>query len=100
MLLNVLDPNREVMPQYQSYVLVTTDGRVLTGMIADETANSLTIRKPDGGEEIVPRHPDRRAAQHRVVVHARGPGEADRRAGDGGSARVHQLRAVTVISRR
>ena len=52
-LLNILDPNREVMPQYQSYVLVTTSGRVLTGMIAAETANSLTIRKPDGGEENV-----------------------------------------------
>ena len=55
-LLNILDPNRDVMPQYQSYVLATTSGRVLTGMIADETANSVTIRKPDGGEEIVPRH--------------------------------------------
>ena len=52
-LLNILDPNREVMPQYLSYVLVTTSGRVLTGMIAAETANSLTIRKPDGGEETV-----------------------------------------------
>jgi len=55
-LLNVLDPNRDVMPQYQSYVVGTTSGRVLTGMIAAETANSVTIRNPDGGEEIVPRH--------------------------------------------
>jgi putative heme-binding domain-containing protein len=55
-LLNVLDPNRDVMPQYQSYVLATTSGRVLTGMIPDESANSVTIRKPDGSEEIVPRH--------------------------------------------
>ena len=52
-LLNILDPNREVMPQYLSYVLVTTTGRVLTGMIAVETANSLTIRQPDGHEETV-----------------------------------------------
>ena len=52
-LLNILDPNREVKPQYQSYVLVTTTGRVVTGMIAAETANSLTIRKPDGDEETV-----------------------------------------------
>jgi putative heme-binding domain-containing protein len=55
-LLNVLDPNRDVMPQYQSYVLGTTTGRVVTGMIAEETANSVTIRQPNGGEEIVPRH--------------------------------------------
>src|SRR5262249_53164129 len=52
-LLNILDPNREVMPQFLSSVLVTTSGRVLTGMIAVETANSLTIRQPDGHEETV-----------------------------------------------
>ncbi len=52
-LLNILDPNREVKPQYLSYVLVTTSGRVLTGLITAETANSLTIRKPDGAEETV-----------------------------------------------
>jgi putative heme-binding domain-containing protein len=52
-LLNILDPNREVMPQFQSYILVTTSGRVLTGMITAETATSLTIRKPDGGGETV-----------------------------------------------
>jgi putative membrane-bound dehydrogenase-like protein len=52
-MLNILDPNREVMPQFLSYVLVTTSGRVVTGMISAETANSLTIKKPDGGEETV-----------------------------------------------
>jgi putative membrane-bound dehydrogenase-like protein len=52
-LLNILDPNRDVKPQFLSYVLVTTGGRVLTGMIAAETANSLTVRKPDGVEETV-----------------------------------------------
>lgn len=52
-LLNILDPNREVKPQFVSYVLVTTSGRVLTGLIAVETPNSLTIRQPDGREETV-----------------------------------------------
>jgi putative heme-binding domain-containing protein len=52
-LLNILDPNREVKPQYQSYLLVTDSGRILTGMIAAETANSVTLKKPDGGEETV-----------------------------------------------
>jgi putative membrane-bound dehydrogenase-like protein len=52
-LLNIIDPNREVMPQFQSYVLATADGRVLSGMITQETANSLTIRNPDGHEETV-----------------------------------------------
>jgi putative heme-binding domain-containing protein len=52
-LLNILDPNREVMPQYVSYMLVTTSGRVVTGLITAESANSLTIQKPDGGAEAV-----------------------------------------------
>jgi putative membrane-bound dehydrogenase-like protein len=55
-LLNILDPNREVLPQYQTYILVTTTGVVLTGMIVQESANSLTIRNPDGGQETVLRH--------------------------------------------
>ena len=47
-LLNILDPNREVKPQFLSYVLVTDAGRIITGMITAETANSLTIRRADG----------------------------------------------------
>ena len=87
-LLNILDPNREVKPQFLSYVLVTTSGRVLTGMITAETANSLTIRKPDGVEETVLRLEIDELREHRPLVHAGGPGEAGRRRGDGGPARV------------
>ncbi|MDP6719878.1 MAG: c-type cytochrome, partial [Pirellulaceae bacterium] len=47
-MLNVLDPNREVKPQFLSYVLSTDDGKTITGMIESENANSLTIRRPDG----------------------------------------------------
>ncbi len=50
-LLNILDPNREVKPQFLSYVVVLDSGRALTGMIAAETANSLTLRKADGTTE-------------------------------------------------
>ncbi|MFH1302057.1 MAG: hypothetical protein ABIK07_13430 [Planctomycetota bacterium] len=47
-LLHILDPNREVKPQYMSYTLVLESGQVLSGMIADESVNSITVRKPDG----------------------------------------------------
>jgi putative membrane-bound dehydrogenase-like protein len=53
LLLNILDPNREVKPQFQSYVLVTDAGRIITGVITAETANSLTIRRADGTTEAV-----------------------------------------------
>ncbi len=52
-LLNILDPNREVKPQFLSYVVVLDSGRTLTGMIAAETANSLTLRKADNTTESV-----------------------------------------------
>ncbi len=47
-LLNILDPNREVKPAFVSYNVETKKGQLFTGMITAETANSLTLRKPDG----------------------------------------------------
>lgn len=47
-LLNILDPNREVKPNYQVHMLVTGDGRTLTGLVSGETANSITIHQADG----------------------------------------------------
>ncbi|HXG10605.1 MAG TPA: PVC-type heme-binding CxxCH protein [Gemmataceae bacterium] len=52
-LLNILDPNREVKPQFLSYVLATRTGRVITGMITAETATSITIRRADGTSETI-----------------------------------------------
>ncbi len=52
-LLNILDPNREVKPQFLSYVLETKRGRSITGMITAETASSLTLRRVDGTTETV-----------------------------------------------
>jgi putative membrane-bound dehydrogenase-like protein len=46
-LLNILDPNREVQPNFLTYVIVTVDGRALTGIITEETPNNLTIRQSD-----------------------------------------------------
>ena len=54
-LLNILDPNREVKPKYLAYVLTTLDARVITGMIESESANSLLLRRPDGVRIEVPR---------------------------------------------
>jgi putative heme-binding domain-containing protein len=54
-LVNVLDPNREVNPQFLDYIVITTDGRTLTGMLAAETANSITLRRGEGATDTVPR---------------------------------------------
>ncbi len=52
-LLNVLDPNREVNPQYLNYAVLTADGRQLTGLIAAETATSITLRRADNATDTV-----------------------------------------------
>lgn len=54
-LLNMLDPNREVNPLYVSYVAVLNDGRTLTGMIADETATSITLKRAENACDTITR---------------------------------------------
>ncbi|RIK83916.1 MAG: cytochrome C [Planctomycetota bacterium] len=52
-LLAVLDPNREVNPQYINYTLRTVDGRTVTGTIAAETATSVSLRRAEGAGETI-----------------------------------------------
>jgi putative heme-binding domain-containing protein len=52
-LVNVLDPNREVNPQYKTYNVITTDGRSLSGMLTAETASSITLTQAEGKAETV-----------------------------------------------
>ncbi|PQO44227.1 PVC-type heme-binding CxxCH protein [Blastopirellula marina] len=52
-LTNVLNPNLEVNPQYMSYVCLTTDGRALTGIIANETATSITLLQGENKSETI-----------------------------------------------
>ena len=54
-LLAVLDPNREVNPQYVNYLAVLNDGRTLSGIIAAESATSITLRRTEGASDVVPR---------------------------------------------
>ena len=54
-LLGVLDPNREVQPQYFAHTAITDDGRVLTGVLVAESSTSITLRGADGNEETIAR---------------------------------------------
>jgi putative membrane-bound dehydrogenase-like protein len=55
MLVSLLDPSRQVSPDFLAYTLVTGDGEVLTGLLVSETPGSVTLRRTDASEEIVPR---------------------------------------------
>jgi len=55
MLVNILDPNREVRPDYMSYVIETKDDESYIGLVANETATTVTIRQAYGKENIINR---------------------------------------------
>jgi putative heme-binding domain-containing protein len=55
LLIHILDPNREIAPTYINYNVALSDGRVLSGVIADESATSLTLKRAEGATDIVPR---------------------------------------------
>ncbi len=52
-LVHLLDPNREVSPNYSVYIVLTADGRTHTGVIAAETATSVTLRQGEGKQETI-----------------------------------------------
>jgi putative membrane-bound dehydrogenase-like protein len=51
LLTNILDPNREVSPNFALYVIETKDGRTLSGLIMSETAGNVVLKRVDGGQE-------------------------------------------------
>lgn len=52
---HILEPNREILPQFMNYSLAMKDGRVLTGMIASESSNSIVLKRAEGVTETVAR---------------------------------------------
>jgi len=52
-LVNVLDPNREVDPKYITYVAQTEGGRALSGIIAAETATSITLKRAENAQDTL-----------------------------------------------
>ncbi|HKQ36720.1 MAG TPA: HEAT repeat domain-containing protein, partial [Verrucomicrobiae bacterium] len=55
LLANILDPNREVPPNYFGYTVETKEADSYAGLIVNETAGSITIRQPFGVETVVAR---------------------------------------------
>jgi putative membrane-bound dehydrogenase-like protein len=55
LLVHILDPNREVAPNYVNYNVVTDNGRVASGIIADESAIALVLKRGEGATNVIPR---------------------------------------------
>jgi putative membrane-bound dehydrogenase-like protein len=51
LLVNIIDPNREVAPNFQSYLVETVEGDTFTGLLLKDTPGSVTLAS-GGGTEI------------------------------------------------
>ncbi|MCA9073935.1 MAG: c-type cytochrome [Planctomycetaceae bacterium] len=55
LLTNVFDPSAVIGPGYQARILVTTDGRVLTGLAVEESDQRVVLKIQGGKTETIPR---------------------------------------------
>ena len=52
-LTQILDPNASIAPGYEEYLIETTDGRTITGILAEDSATSVTLRRKEGHQDTV-----------------------------------------------
>jgi putative heme-binding domain-containing protein len=52
---DILDPNRRIEAGFEEYLVETADGRTVTGVIGAESADSITLRRAKGEQDVVPR---------------------------------------------
>jgi putative membrane-bound dehydrogenase-like protein len=53
LLVSILAPNAQITGGYTTYTLLTTGGQVFTGLLAAETASSVTLRQQEGTTQTV-----------------------------------------------
>ncbi len=56
LLVALFDPNRAVEDKYLAYAVLTTDGRVLTGVIVEESGNQLSLKDSNGKQHDILRN--------------------------------------------
>jgi putative heme-binding domain-containing protein len=55
LLVNIIDPNREVPPQYLAYTAETKSGDIYTGILSAETSANISLLQPNGQRADLPR---------------------------------------------
>ncbi len=53
LLLAILDPSAAVEARYLNYVVLTSQGQVLSGLLSTETASSITLTGTDGKQQTI-----------------------------------------------
>jgi putative membrane-bound dehydrogenase-like protein len=52
-LVDVLDPSSTIVAGYRAYTVTTQDGKLATGVLAAETATSVTLRRENGQQDVI-----------------------------------------------
>jgi putative heme-binding domain-containing protein len=55
LLVHILDPNRELAPNFVNYNVALEDGRVASGIIASESANAISLKRAQGATDVIAR---------------------------------------------
>ncbi len=53
LMLQILDPSREVLANYTQYVVALDNGRVVSGLIASETPTNITLKRAENVQETI-----------------------------------------------
>lgn len=68
-LVSILDPSREVSYELKTYIVLTVDGKVVTGFIESDTPSALSIRTADGKVTTVDRdHIEEQSATGKSIM--------------------------------
>ena len=68
LLTHIVDPNREVAPNFVNYNVATEEGRVYSGIIAEESAGALVLLRAEGARDVIPREQIERVASTGVSL--------------------------------
>jgi putative heme-binding domain-containing protein len=52
---NIVDPSAIIRPEFAAYVVVTTDGRILTGLVVEATPQAVTLLDAKNERTVLPR---------------------------------------------
>lgn len=55
LLIDIIDPSRQVSPDYIGYTVAKSDDETLTGLIVAESDTTVTVRRPNLSDEVIPR---------------------------------------------
>ena len=65
---DMLDPSNQITAGYNSYTVVTEDGRIYSGVLAAESATHVTLRREEGKEDTILRKDVEQMAASRISL--------------------------------